>query len=80
MDFLSPEPDSTNTKDILVITDHFNKYTVAIPTHDQKATTVAKCLWDNLQVHYGFLECLHIMTRADVLNLMSLRSSAPWQA
>lgn len=59
MDFLSLEPDSRNTKDILVITDHFTKYAVAIPTRDQKATTVAKTLWENFLVHYGFPERLH---------------------
>lgn len=32
MDFLSIEPDSHHTRDILVITDHFSKYTGAIPT------------------------------------------------
>lgn len=59
MDFLSLESDSKNTKDILVITDHFTKYAVAIPTRDQKASTVAKCLWDHFLVHYGFPERLH---------------------
>uniref|UniRef100_A0A3B3RBJ3 Gypsy retrotransposon integrase-like protein 1 n=1 Tax=Paramormyrops kingsleyae TaxID=1676925 RepID=A0A3B3RBJ3_9TELE len=59
MDFLSIEPDSRNTKDILVITDHFTKYAVAIPTRDQKASTVAKCLWEHFLVHYGFPEKLH---------------------
>lgn len=59
MDFLSLEPDSRNTKDILVITDHFTKYAVAIPTKDQKAVTVAKCLWDHFLTHYGFPERLH---------------------
>ncbi len=59
MDFLSLEPDSRNTKDILVITDHFTKYAVAIPTKDQKAVTVAKCLWDQFLTHYGFPERLH---------------------
>lgn len=34
MDYLSLDPDSHNTKDILVITDHFMKYAVAIPTKD----------------------------------------------
>ncbi|KAJ8004302.1 hypothetical protein DPEC_G00157720 [Dallia pectoralis] len=58
MDYLSLEPDSSNTKDILVITDHFTKYAVAIPTKDQKATTVAKCLWEQFLVHYGFPERL----------------------
>lgn len=59
MDFLSLEPDSHNTKDILVITDHFTKYAVAIPTKDQKASTVAKCLWEQFLSHYGFPERLH---------------------
>lgn len=59
MDFLSIEPDSHNFKDVLVITDHFTKYATAIPTRDQKALTVAKCLWEQFFVHYGFPERLH---------------------
>lgn len=59
MDFLSVEPDRSNTKDILVITDHFTKYALAIPTPNQKANTVTKCLWDHFIVHYGFPEKLH---------------------
>lgn len=59
MDFLSIEPDSSNVKDVLVITDHFTKYAVAIPTSNQKARTVAKCLWDHFIVHYGIPEKLH---------------------
>lgn len=56
IDFLSLEPDRSRTKDILVITDHFTKYAVAIPTPNQKAKTVPKCLWDNFLIHYGILE------------------------
>ncbi|KAI3371497.1 hypothetical protein L3Q82_024075 [Scortum barcoo] len=37
---------------------HFTKYAVAIPTRNQKAQTVAKCLWENFLVHYGFPEKL----------------------
>lgn len=59
MDFLSIEPDRSNTKDVLVITDFFTKYAVAIPTPNQKARTVAKHLWENFVVHYGFPEKLH---------------------
>lgn len=59
MDFLSIEPDRSNTKDIFMITDHFTKYAMAIPTSNQKARTVAKCLWDNFIVHYGIPEKLH---------------------
>ncbi|XP_072569287.1 uncharacterized protein [Paramormyrops kingsleyae] len=59
MDFLSLEPDRSNTKDILVITDFFTKYAVAVPTPNQKARTVAKSLWENFIVHYGVPEKLH---------------------
>lgn len=51
IDYLSLEPDSKNTKDILVITDHFTKYAVTLPTKDQKVTTVAKCLWEQFLIH-----------------------------
>ncbi|KAL6463294.1 hypothetical protein MHYP_G00276850 [Metynnis hypsauchen] len=56
MDFLSIEPERSNTKDVLVITDYFTKYAVAILTPNQKARTVAKCLWESFIVHYGFPE------------------------
>lgn len=59
MDFLSIEPDCSNTKDILVLTDHFTKFVIAVPTPNQKARTVAKCLWDNFIVCYGIPERLH---------------------
>uniref|UniRef100_A0A3Q1EWG8 Gypsy retrotransposon integrase-like protein 1 n=1 Tax=Acanthochromis polyacanthus TaxID=80966 RepID=A0A3Q1EWG8_9TELE len=59
IDFLTLEPDRSNTKDILVITDHFTKYAVAIPTPNQKARTVAKCLWENFFLHYGIPQKLH---------------------
>uniref|UniRef100_A0A8C6LMF4 Gypsy retrotransposon integrase-like protein 1 n=1 Tax=Nothobranchius furzeri TaxID=105023 RepID=A0A8C6LMF4_NOTFU len=58
MDFLSLEPDG-RAKDILVMTDHFTQYGIAVPTPNQKGKTVAKCLWDNFLVHYGFPEKLH---------------------
>lgn len=57
MDFLSVKPDRSNTKDILVITDHFTKY--AIPTQNQKESTVAKWFWEHFIVHDGFPEKLH---------------------
>ena len=59
MDFLSLEPDNKNTTNILVITDHFTRYAQAFPTKDQKAKTVAKVLWEEFFIHYGFPERLH---------------------
>ncbi|KAI9999773.1 hypothetical protein NQD34_011616 [Periophthalmus magnuspinnatus] len=59
IDFLSLEPGLSKIKDILVMTDHFTKYAVAIPTPNQKAKTVAKTLWDHFFVHYGIPERIH---------------------
>lgn len=59
MDYLSIEPDSRDTRNILVITDHFTKFAVAIPTRDQKAGTTAKALWENFIAPYGFPSRLH---------------------
>lgn len=50
MDYLSLEPDNRDTRNILVITDHFTCFVVAVPTKDQKARTVAKALWENFLV------------------------------
>uniref|UniRef100_A0A3Q1HDU2 Gypsy retrotransposon integrase-like protein 1 n=1 Tax=Acanthochromis polyacanthus TaxID=80966 RepID=A0A3Q1HDU2_9TELE len=53
IDYLSIEPDNRDTRNVLVLTDHFTKFAVAVPTKDQKAKTIAKALWDNLIIPYG---------------------------
>ena len=59
MDFLSIEPDGKGTKDVLVITDHFTKFAIAVPTTNQTAKVVAEALWDNLISIYGWPMRLH---------------------
>ena len=59
MDFLSLEGSKGGYENILVITDHFTRYAQAIPTRNQTAMTVAKVLFDNFIVHYGFPARLH---------------------
>ena len=44
MDFTQLEPASDGRENVLVLTDVFTKFTVAVPTRDQKAVTVAKTL------------------------------------
>ena len=44
IDFTLLEPASNGMENVLIITDTFTKYTMAIPTRDQKAVTVAKTL------------------------------------
>lgn len=59
MDFLSIEPDLSNTENVLVITDHYTRYAQAFPTKDQKASTVAKVLLEKYFVHYGLPKRMH---------------------
>ena len=42
-----------------VLTDHFSRYAQAIPTRNQKASTTAEVLYENLFLHYGFQAVLH---------------------
>lgn len=44
MDFTVLEPSSDGRDNVLILTDVFSKFTVAMPTRDQRVTTVAKCL------------------------------------
>ena len=44
MDFTVLEPSSDGRENVLIFTDIFFKFTVAVPTRDQKAVTVAKSL------------------------------------
>jgi AAA+ ATPase superfamily predicted ATPase len=44
LDFTFLEKSSDGRENVLVLTDVFTKFTQAIPTRDQKATTVAKVL------------------------------------
>ena len=59
MDFLSLEESKGKYSSILVITDHFTGYAIAVPTRNQEAKTVAKCLVEHFIVHYGIPERLH---------------------
>ena len=59
MDFLSLETSRGGYKHVLVITDHFTKYSCAYPTRSQHASVVAKILVEQFIVHYGIPERLH---------------------
>ena len=50
------EPSNGNIENVLVITDHFTRYTLAYPSKTQTAQATAKILWDNFICHYGFPE------------------------
>ena len=59
IDYLSLERSKVGFENILVITDHFSRYALAIPTRNQTAQTTAKALFENFFLHYGFPSILH---------------------
>ena len=55
LDFLTIGKEGTEKAiNIMVITDHFTRYTQAYITPKQTAPEVAKTLWDQFLVHYGW--------------------------
>lgn len=83
IDFLSIEPDSCGVDNILIITDHFTRYAQAIPTNNQRATTVAKVLLEKFFVHYGLPCRIHSDQGRDfesslikeLLNMLGIKKS-----
>ena len=59
VDFTMLEPPSDGRENILVMTDIFTKYTQAVRTRDQKATTVAKVLIKEWFVRFGIPRRIH---------------------
>ena len=57
--YLSLEPSKGGVENILVITNHFTRYSLAVPCKSTKAKPNAKILYDLFINHYGFPARLH---------------------
>ncbi|KAF7641864.1 hypothetical protein LDENG_00270010, partial [Lucifuga dentata] len=58
-DFTLLEPSRDGKENVLIMTDVFSKYTQAVPSKDQRATTVADVLVKEWFYRYGVPACLH---------------------
>ena len=54
LDYLQIEPSKGNVENVLIVTDHFTRYSQVYPYKMQTALATAKLLWNNFIVHYGF--------------------------
>ena len=59
MDYLTLEQSKGGLSNIPIITDHFTKYAMAIPTRNQTAKTTAKAFYHNFILHYGIPTRIH---------------------
>ena len=59
LDYLTLEMSKDGYQSILVITDHYTRYCIAVPTKNMTAQTTADALFNNFIVHYGFPKRLH---------------------
>lgn len=59
VDFTVLEPSKNGMENVLVMTDVFSKYTQAVPTHDQRASTVAKVLVSEWFCKFGVPGRIH---------------------
>ncbi len=59
IDFTLLEPSHNGVENVLIMTDVFSKFTVAVPTRDQRASTVAQVLLTEWFYKFGVPSRLH---------------------
>lgn len=59
LDYLTLEMSKGGYENVLVITDHFTRYALAIPTRNQSARTTAEAFVNGFAVHYGLPLRIH---------------------
>ena len=86
MDFLTLERSKGGYHHILVITDHFSRFAVAVPTKNLTAKTTAEAFYDNFITNYGNPVRIHSdhserfnRTLPDVLGTLHPSQKSNWK-
>ena len=66
MDFLTLEKSLGGFQHMLVITDHFTRYAMAVPTKNQTARTTAEAFFNNFVVNFVY-QRRSVLTRVPIL-------------
>ena len=68
MDFTLLEPSRDGTETVLIVADVFSKFALAFPTKNQRASTVAKILMEEMKYSIGLgAQREFIVIRGEVL-------------
>lgn len=59
LDYLTLEPCKGGINNILVITEHYTRFAMTVPTKNQTAKTTAESLYNSFIIHQGFPARLH---------------------
>ena len=59
IDYLTLEPSKGGIENVLVVTDHFTRFAMAIPTKNQTAKTTTEAFYNNFILKYGIPTRLH---------------------
>lgn len=59
IDFTTLQPSCNGLENVLVITDIFTKYSIAVPNHDQQALSVARVLVTEWLFRFGMPTKVH---------------------
>lgn len=73
IDFTLLEPSHNGLENVLVMTDVFSKYTLAVPTRDQRASTVAQAL---VSEWFFKFEILKVFSFSSCVSFMGLKNLA----
>ncbi len=67
MEYLSLEDSKRGVKDVLIITNHFTRFAVAIPTRNQTSKVMVEALYNTFITTYGYIVIRGVTSESKVI-------------